>query len=798
VIADLGFSAYVLLVADICRFARVAGIRCGPRGSAAGSLVCHGVGISEPDPLEHGLIFERFLNKDRIEMPDIDLDFQDDRRGEVFDYLVATYGADRVACVATYGTLGPKAAIRDVGRVLGYDPRTTDALCRAVGDARDFAEAADGAEFKRLLASDPALERLVTEAQPLAGTIRHSSTHAAATVIAAVPLEKLAPLMRASGSERPQVQYPGDELQHAGLLKMDVLGLDNLTVLDRALRLIEERHGVAIDVWGLPTDDALTYGLLAQGRVHGVFQLGTSSGRRLTLEVKPNSLADLMALVALNRPGPLEFASQYAAVKNGSAPLVSPHPAITELVRETQGVVIFQEQVIRIAREFAGFTYGEADVLRKAIGKKIADLLAKQKDKFVAGAVQSSGVSREEAEGVWSYFEPFARYGFSRSHACAYAFLTYQTAYLKAHYPLEFMCAVLDVARDRPDKVALGVAECLALGIEVLGPDVAHSDVSFTIEGASIRFGLAAVKGVGEEMARNLVAATPYARFFEVATKPAALPTKAALESLVKVGAFPFVTRAAQLEVLDRLVARGSTYRREVDSPQLSLFGPLDGFPEPNPAIPEVSGDTLLSWERELCGVYVSDNPLKRAASTRGVTLTSDVVVGASVKLVGEVRRARELRSRRTNATFLGADLVDIAGELPLVCFPRVYGRLVADSPGILKDGALYELTGRIEEYNGELQLVLEDAAPWVDAPIRPQPLPEPAPPVVRLTIPAESDPTLWLKVWSIASGRPGPVPLELVLQRGDARVRRRLLVGVSACAEIVELLANRGSTPGV
>ena len=1205
VIAETGFAAYILLVADICHFARSVRIRFGPRGSAAGSLVCHGLGISEPDPIKHGLIFERFLNKDRVEMPDIDLDFQDDRRGEVFDYLAATYGADRVACVATYGTLGPKAALRDIGRVLGYDLPTLETVCRAIGDAKDFAEARERPDLKRLLGSDPTLERLITEAQPLAGIARHSSTHAAATVIAALPLAGLAPLMRASGSERPQVQYPGDELQHAGLLKMDVLGLDTLTVLDRALRLIAARHGREIDLWGLPTDDPATYQLLAQGRVHGVFQLGTSSGRRLTLEVKPNSLADLMALVALNRPGPLEFASRYAGVKHGKETLKTPHPVLEGILRETNGICltgdtivfdartgrrhrldeigelldlavqgvdedwrpalgqvtgwfdngvqdvyelrlrsgaevcgtashrfltergwrelaeikpgdylatptrllepearldvdrrrlrvlayllangslgsksgvdfvskdptvlaeyeralgvfsdvatrrltqihgvtriwtakaegyrdyhapssllawmrelglkhptsggcrshekfvppfvfelgdedvayfvaslwdcdgycgpgyshlktisrqlaeglrllllrlgitsttyvstysgrgesrtayqvtisdsarfreivgphlltakvgrigigsseptvdrglflteladattlssralqnlhgidrqqlkpkararlriaariarqattslplsetarrlnvtwqevisiepagqdrvyditvaelhsfvangvvahncIYQEQVGQLAMQVCGFSYGEADVLRKAVAKKKPDLLASQHDKFIDGAIRASGLTAEEAEGIWAFLVPFANYAFNRSHACCYAYLAYQTAYLKAHYPLEFMAAVLDVARDRPDKIVLGIAECLALGIEVLPPDIAHSDVSFTIEGKGIRFGLAAVKGVGEEAARNLVQAAPYARMSELVTKPATLPGKVALEALVKVGAFPFVTRAAQLDVLDRLVARGGAYRRETESAQLSLFSPFDDFPEPGPEIPEVEPEVLLGWERELVGVAITDNPLRRAARTRGVTLSGEVVQGTAVRMIGELRRARELRSRRNGQAFLSAELVDIAGALPLVVFPRVYGQLNASAPGLFGERGLYEFAGHIEEYNGELQLVVGSASEWVEpVPEGATPPPAAGPERRQLVVRADVDPTLWLTAWSLAASRPGPVPLELVLERNGARMQGELLVGAAVVDELESLL---------
>ena len=1015
VVRQTGFASYILLVADICRFARSAGIRFGPRGSAAGSLIVHGLGISEPDPIAHGLIFERFLNPARIEMPDVDLDFQDDRRHEIYEYLVQTYGADRVGAVATYGSLGAKAALKDVARAQGIDYSLVDGLTKRMGDdpKLTLAKAEELPAIQEVLA-DPVLARLWQTARPLEGVARHASTHAAGIVISASPLTDRAPLMRCPKDlDKVQVQYEGDHLQKAGLLKMDILGLDNLTVLDRALKLIEMRRGERIDVWQLPWDDAAAFDLLCRGRVHGVFQLGTGSGRRLTLEVQPGSIADLMALVALDRPGPIDFAPKYVAVKDGRDPFEPPHPAIAEIVSETNGVILYQEQVLQIARKLAGFSYGEADVLRKAIGKKIESLLAEQKEKFVDGTVAHAGLAREEAEGIWAYFEPFANYAFnclagdtvvirgaanchgpaeitladlyrvfhsntvtgnkyrnpkqgvtilsrysdgrirprrvvavyrrgkrqtftvttregrtiratadhrflttrgwqtvgelvpgdrlvthagyektrmdgrltagnrrgggyspyasvhgggfphgpvnpgwidgghaaferiSRAlkstglcmlcggraalqthhvdgdrcdntpenlvvlcdschkradyalgkrrarwtkghsagedvvvdvspageeetydlevqgetdddhnfiangfvvhncaHACSYAYLAYQTAYLKAHYPLEFMCALLDVARDSQEKLAAGLAEALALGVEVLPPSIHQSEVGFTIEGEAIRFGLAGVKHVGAGVAREIVANRPYSSLADFVKRGGA--TRLAAEALIKVGATGFATRAAELAVLpDTIRAVGKVGRIE-DTGQLPLFDLDETYPQPDDR-EEVSLGLRLDWERELCGAWVSERP----PILPDCDLVSDLQVGDPARLVGQIRDLRPLLSRSKGEQFVAGELVDATGSVRLVCFPKTY-RETAD---FWVDGALRIVAGRVGEYDGERQLIVDAVEEYV----------EPLKPDLVLEF-GHEDPTPWLDAYATAISRQGDRRVRLVL----------------------------------
>ena len=744
VIRQTGFASYILLVADICRFARQAGIRFGPRGSAAGSLIIHGLGISEPDPIAHGLIFERFLNPARIEMPDIDLDFQDDRRHEIYEYLVQTYGADQVGAVATYGTLGAKVAIKDVARAQGIDHSLADGLTKRMGNdpKLTLAKAEEIPAIQEMLV-DPVVSRLWEATKPLEGIARHVSTHAAGIVLSAGPLTERAPLMRCpKDPDRVQVQYEGDHLQKAGLLKMDVLGLDNLTVLDRALKLIEGRRGERIDVWKLPWDDEATFDLLCQGRVHGVFQLGTGSGRRLTLEVQPRSIADLMALVALNRPGPIDLAPKYAAVKDGREPFEPPHPEIAEIVSETNGVILYQEQVLQIARKIAGFSYGEADVLRKAIGKKIGSLLAEQKEKFVDGAAAHSGLSREEGEGIWAYFEPFANYAFNRAHACSYAYLAYQTAYLKAHYPLEFMCAFLDVARDSQEKLALGIAEASALGIEVLAPSVHHSDVGFTIEREAVRFGLAGVKHVGAGVAREIVANRPYSSLADLVKRGGA--TRLALEALIKVGATGFATRAAELAVLaDTIRAVGRVGRIE-DAGQLPLFDLDQTYPQPDDR-EEAPLGLRLDWERELCGAWVSERP----PILPDCDLISDLVVGHEARLVGQVRGLRPLISKSKGERFIAGELVDATGSIKLVCFPKTYRQ----TEDLWEEGALRILVGRVGEYDGERQLIVDEVEEYV----------EPPRPDLVLEF-GHEDPTPWLDAYATAISCQGDRRVRLVL----------------------------------
>lgn len=766
VVKRTGFASYILLVADICAFARRAEIKFGPRGSAAGSLVVHGLGISEPDPLAHGLIFERFLNPDRIEMPDIDLDFQDDRRHEVYEYLREQYGQDHVAAVATYGTLGAKAAIKDVGRALGLPFDLTTRLSLKMGNSESLADAAEIQAVQEMLLAEPKLAEAWDEARHLEGTVRHASTHAAGIVLSALPLTDLAPLMRCPNEkDKVQVMFEGELLQKAGLLKMDILGLDNLTVLDRALKLIKK----PIDLWHLPFDDRATYDMLCAGHVHGVFQLGTSSGKRLTKLVQPRSIDDLMALVALNRPGPIEFAAQYSAVKRGDEAISSPHKLLDSIVAQTNGIIIYQEQVLQIAREVAGFTYGEADVLRKAIGKKIASLLDEQHDKFVQGAAKHSDISSDEAELIWAYFEPFARYGFNRAHACCYAYLAFQTAYLKCHYPLEFMTAVLDVAADNQEKVALGVIEATTLGLKILPPSVNRSQPTFAIEGDAIRFGLGAIKDVGVA-AQKVYDNAPYRDLNDFVYRSGI--GKAAIESLIKVGATGFATRQAELDSLENVQHLVTKTRKAEGIGQLSFLDPGDIAPRPSQA-PEPDLQTRLAWERELSGVWLSTSSFRSLGQRLGATPIAELEPQAHALVIGGLRDLKILITRKDKQEFASAQVADETGTVRVVGFQRLYKQ----TKDIWNENEIVMIKGTVGEYEGERQIVVDEIAVCVEPPD-----PE------RVITFGPTSLTDWLAANAIALQDQGRRLIRLDLIGQGMRVGREYRVAESAISEILAL----------
>lgn len=791
VVRQTGFASYMLMVQGICKFMRDVGIRYGPRGSAAGSVVCWSLFISEPDPIANELVFERFLNPERLDMPDIDLDIQDDRRHEVLAYLSQTYGEQNVAQVATYGTLGAKAAIKDVARLRQYSYQAVDMLTKAMGkDVKLTLESAlENSRVQDMLDGDPALQEVYSTARHLEGVVRHASTHAAGAVVAAQPLTTLAPLMRVPKSDGIQVQFPGDILQKAGLLKMDLLGLDNLTVLSKTVDLIREQTGQVIDVWRLPLDDARVYDMLCKGRVYGVFQLGTEGGKQLTVQLQPRSLEDLSVLVALNRPGP--DSAGYLAVRNGEKEYESPHPLIDPIVRPTFGVIVYQEQILDVAKSLAGFSYGRADVLRRAVGKKIAELMASMHVEFVQGCQSHSKVSAEEAEDLWQIFVPFSNYGFNRAHSVSYAFLAYQTAYLKCHYPVQFMCAVLDVGRDNQEKIAQGVAEAKALGIRVLPPSVERSSLGFTVEwegnDGAIRFGLGAVKGVGEEAVRVILERRPFQKLSDIFLGAESKVPRQAVEALAKVGALESLgPRQGIVDVLPRIVTSVNRLNRIEASGQLALWDVGEQVQE---VIPEVEAplSQRLLWEREGVGVYLSRNPVTTAAAALGTTPTAEVEVGDRVTIVGELRNLRILPRRSDGKLFAAGTLADDVGSLAVVAFTKVYER----DPEAWYDGALVILRGQVNERDGERQLVVDTLTA-----LDPDEYAEEAEAAVAETttqVPIEelvfhvADPGPWLEANRLASDRPGIVGVRLVLD-GPRALSVQWQVGASAIAQLRSL----------
>ncbi|MDI3280652.1 MAG: DNA polymerase III subunit alpha, partial [Bacillota bacterium] len=507
VIAKMGYEGYFLIVADFVRFAKERGIPVGPgRGSAAGSLVSYLLGITEVDPLRYGLLFERFLNPERVTMPDVDIDFCYERRGEVIDYVTRTYGEDRVAQIVTFGTLQARAAIRDVGRVLRRPLAEVDRLAKMVppdpGMTIDRALVLNP-ELKKLYDADPSVRQLMDLARSIEGMPRHASTHAAGVVIGATPLVESVPLQKL-GDGGVTTQFDMDSLTEVGVLKMDFLGLRTLTVLDRACAAIAQKLGRRPNPADFPLDDPEVYRLLTEGYTVGVFQLESRMFQGILAEVQPSSFEELVAILALGRPGPLALIPEYARRKRGEVPITYLHPVLEPILRETYGIMIYQEQVMQIAREMAGYTLGQADLLRRAMGKKKPEIMEAEEQSFVQGAV-ARGISAETARAVFRQMAEFANYGFNKSHATAYALISYQTAYLKCHYPQEFMAAFLSSVAGDADKTAQYVAEARRLGVPVLPPHVNHSQVDFAPEGEGIRFGLVAVRNVGVGAAQAIV-----------------------------------------------------------------------------------------------------------------------------------------------------------------------------------------------------------------------------------------------------------------------------------------------------
>ncbi|MFM9107869.1 MAG: DNA polymerase III subunit alpha, partial [Chloroflexota bacterium] len=729
VIRSMGFTHYFLVVWDFVRFARERGILVGPgRGSAAGSIVTYALDITALDPLRYGLIFERFLNPSRISMPDIDIDFADDRRHEVIDYVVRKYGEDRVAQIVTFGTLAAKAAVRDVGRAMGRSFAETDRVAKLipVGPGITIDSAMDKVpELKSLYEGDATVRELVDAARKVEGIARHASTHAAGVVISRDPLVEHVPVQRAGGKSEGEVttQYPMGELEDLGLLKMDFLGLRTLTVLGKAVALLNAR-GVELTLESIPLDDVAAYEALCRGETVGIFQLEGGMTTRMTVDVSPRCFEDLIALMALIRPGPMEMAPDYISRKHGRTPIVYMHPDMEPILAETYGVALYQEQVIRIANSLAGFSMAEGDGLRKAMGKKLPEEMAKYRDRFVSGSADR-GIARGLARDVFDMIERFAGYGFNKAHSAAYAVIAAQTAFLKANYPVEFMAALLSSEIGNTDKLVSCAAECRRAGIPVLPPDVNRSGVEFTVEETAggapgVRWGLSAVKNAGDAAVRSIIEARDalpdraFANLDEFCEEVDwASVNKRVVESLAKCGALDgFGPRGSVIAALEAAVGAGQRRQKASSRGQISLFGGESERAAASPLPPStVSGRELLAWEKELLGLYMSDHPLGHvwgpgAATPRDLVPVIDLerrAGGAPVRLVVMVTSLRRI-STRNNRTMAVAEVEDLTGSAELVLFPDAWDRF---GPAVHPD-AILAVTAKVERRNDALQLVCE------------------------------------------------------------------------------------------
>ena len=734
VIRDTRFSTYFLVVHDLVQFARRRGILLGVRGSAAASLALYCLGVTDLDPLEYDLFFERFLNRERPEPPDIDLDFQDDRRDEMLTYAVERYGTERVAHIITFGTMGARAALRDVGRALAMPYAEVDRVARLVPfhPAMTLERAlAESEELRLLRGEDPSVSRLIASAQELEGVARHVSTHAAGIVISKEPLTQIVPLQRPTrGDEGSQVlmtQFAMDPIAALGLLKVDFLGLANLTILDKARSFILQTRGLDVDPQHVPLDDAKTYDLIGRGETRGLFQLEGGGMTRWAKELKPISLKEVAALIALFRPGPMQNIPTYIRAKFGQEQARPVHPSLEPLLRETYGVIVYQDQVLRIAQLVAGYTWGEVDAFRKAMGKKIVEKMREERQHFLRGA-QERAYTLGEATRIFELIEPFAGYGFNKAHAAAYALLSYQTAYFKANYPAEFMAALMTAYGGVADKVAGAVGECRRLGIPVLPPDVNHSQVDFSLEPVDdawgVRFALGAIKNVGESAATSLVnarARSPFASLDDFCRRlDARVVNKRALESLIKVGALAdFGPRGALLAAGDRLIALAQQEQRRRESGQATMFDLWgDEVPTPLPAVPlaadEVPLDVQLAWEKELTGGYLSEHPFGRAFRDLSGAITAlcgdvnEEMHGQAVVVAGMVRQVRQLVTRDGKA-FAVTIIEDLEGSLEVTAWPDVY-QVTRD---LWAEGAILLVSGKVRARGDSVTVVCERAIPY-------------------------------------------------------------------------------------
>jgi DNA polymerase III subunit alpha len=696
VIKATGYASYFLIVWDFYNFARQNGIVVGPgRGSAAGSLVSYCLGITNLDPLAHGLIFERFLNIDRVSMPDIDCDFSVEGRERVIRYVSEKYGADRVAQIITFTTMASKAAIRDVGRVLEVPLRDTDRLAKLVpvwqGRSKTLEDTVkEVSEFREAYESSEETKRLVDVAKTLEGVSRNVSTHAAGVVIAPEPLVHYTPLQYGPGRESVITQYDMKAVGDIGLLKIDFLGLQNLDIIATCLRLLKERRGVEIDIDKIPFDDTKTYELIAGADTHGVFQLEGAGMRRMLTDMRPQVFEDVAAAVALFRPGPMVNIPAFVARKQGREPIEYMHDRLEPILRDTYGVMIYQEQVMMAAREIAGFSMSEADILRAAMGKKDKVKMAKLRTKFLDGAVER-GIPQQTAEALFDGIAKFAEYGFNRAHSAAYGVIAYQTAYLKANYPLEYMTALLIHMEGSFERVATAIVDCRLRGIEVLAPDINQSRTDFSMAEGRILFGLAAIKNVGRHAVESIVGLRDSDGTFksleDLCERTSAIQdvNRRVLEALVQSGACDSLgERARLIAALDHAVARAERARRDRESGQTSLLE-MVGSPDVEREdygltidVAPMPGEDKLRLEKELLGLYLSDHPLRRISAelaklsdTQAVEVTS-ALQDTEVRVAGLVREVRRVVTRK-GQIMAYATLEDLTGSVDVVLFPRVF-----------------------------------------------------------------------------------------------------------------------------
>ena len=789
-IKKMKFAGYFLVVWDFIHYAKAQGVPVGPgRGSAAGSLVSYALRITDVDPLQYNLLFERFLNPERVSMPDIDIDFCMLRRGEVINYVTEKYGRDNVAQIITFGTMAAKAAIKDVGRALDMPYGDVDRLAKMVPPTLNI-ELEDALkqspQLKQAEQSDEKVAELIHIAKRLEGLARHASTHAAGVVISPQPLTEFVPLYK-SNRDEITTQYDMNALERIGLLKMDFLGLTTLTVLVDAKRLVQQNRNVEIDLDGLPLDDAETYKLFTRGDTTGIFQFESHGMRDILRKYQPSRIEDLTALNALYRPGPIQggMIDDFIQRKHGKKKVVYELPELKDILEETFGVMVYQEQVMQIANRLAGFSLGDADLLRRAMGKKKPEEMAKQKEKFLSGCVANK-VNEKKAEKIFDLMAEFAGYGFNKSHSCAYALLAYQTAYLKAHYPVEFMAAMMTAETGNTEKVVKYINEARSMGITVLPPDVNTSGMDFTPVSDAIRFGLRAIKNVGENTVKGILEAreqlTRFRSLFQFCESiDPRLINRRVIESLIKAGAMDSLGagRRPIFEVIDKAMERGQKLHRDKTSGQHGLFGgpapqsPFDSAaPEehadpPLPSVEEWPEEELLAGEFSTLGFYVSSHPLAKYAARLkelGVTDISALDSKANdeeVRLAGLLQNLRVLRSKK-GERWAVMTLQDMTGQAELLVFAKVF----AIRENVLKVSTPLIVKGRVSVEDAGIRIIVSDVRPLDQIADPPRPL------CVRIDSSAWSEQKME-ELDQILRAKQGPSAVDFEIVSGEGVVTR-------------------------
>ncbi len=823
IIEEMGFPAYFLIVWDLIRFARESGIRVGPgRGSAAGSIVAYSLRITDLDPLRYGLIFERFLNPGRRQMPDIDMDFDERYRSEVIRYAAERYGSDHVAQIVTFSTIKGRQALRDSSRVLGFSYGFGDRIAKMMPPSilgmeasldqcltdpgkgadpalRDFYS--NASQLRAVYETEEDARRVIDTARGLEGLRRQDSIHAAAVVISPEPLTNLVPLQQKGDGAEIVTQYEMHGVEDLGLLKMDFLGLRNLATIDRCLELIAESSGQRVDIDAVPLDDHDTFEMIRAADTIGVFQLEGSAMRSLIRALEPETFDDIVAVNALFRPGPMgmNMHYEYADRKNGRKPVEYPHPATEPFLRSTYGIIVYQEQVMQVAQAVAGYSMTEADMLRKAMGKKVKSIMAHERGKFVAGCV-SAGNPEKLGRDLWDAIEPFAGYGFNKSHSAAYGYVAYQTAWLKAHYPAEYLAALLTSTKKDKDRTALYLNECRNQGVEVVVPDVNRSELDFVVRDGRILFGMSAIRNVGESVVEKIVAERreggPFKDFQDFVDRvDVSVLNKRTIESLIKAGAFDGlgVTRRGLILSYEQILDATVTRRRNEEMGQFSLFGGGGAVDDVEPiTIPAVEWDkrVRLGFEKEMLGLFISDHPLLGVEHllSRFATCTipelwelddsSSVTVGG---LVGAINR----RFTRKGEPMVFFDLEDLEGSVEVVAFPKT---VMAAGPMIREDAVLV-VTGHLDHRGEDIKVIAHEIS---EPELR-------SDRSVRLKVPAlQLSPDLVERLQEILANHPGPAPVYLeMLSDGDPKIWKlsdqyRVEPRSALYAELRELLGTK------